>query len=98
VGLVILHLHCAVAGVSQYLLGLPLAVGFVLGAMCRRPTTVAPDGHCGRFALPTMGVLTILEGDRLGERRHRAALSFANQAVVHGRLAFRPRGRRENFS
>src|SRR3954467_10145041 len=41
VGLVIIT-TIAVAGVSHYLLGLPLAVGFVLGAVVSPPDAVAP--------------------------------------------------------
>ena len=54
----------AVAGVSYYVLGLPLAVGFVLGAVVSPPDAVAPMAIARRFALPKR-VLTILEGEGL---------------------------------
>ena len=43
---------CAVAAVSHYLLGLPLAVGFVLGAIVAPPDAVAPLAIVRRFGLP----------------------------------------------
>src|SRR6185503_1219082 len=63
VGLVIFT-TIAVAGVSYYLLGLPLAAGFVLGAVVSPPDAVAPMAIARRFALPQR-VLTILEGEGL---------------------------------
>ena len=60
VGLVIFT-AIAVAGVAHYLLGLPLAVGFVLGAVVSPPDAVAPMAIARRFALPKR-VLTIQIG------------------------------------
>jgi len=83
VGLVIFT-TIAVAGVSHYLLGLPLAVGFVLGAIVSPPDAVAPMAIARRFALPQR-VLTILEGEGLvNDATALILFSFAIQAVIMG--------------
>lgn len=83
VGLVIFT-TIAVAGVSYYLLGLPLAVGFVLGAVVSPPDAVAPMAIARRFALPGR-VLTILEGEGLvNDATALILFSFAIAAVVAG--------------
>ncbi len=83
VGLVIFT-TVAVAGVSYYLLGLPLAVGFVLGAVVSPPDAVAPMAIARRFALPKR-VLTILEGEGLvNDATALILFSFAIAAVVEG--------------
>ena len=75
----------AVAGVSHYLLGLPLAVGFVLGAVVSPPDAVAPMAIARRFALPQR-VLTILEGEGLvNDATALILFSFALDAVILGR-------------
>src|ERR1700722_1461822 len=75
----------AVAGVSHYLLGLPLAVGFVLGAVVSPPDAVAPMAIARRFALPQR-VLTILEGEGLvNDATALILFSFAVGAVTMGR-------------
>jgi monovalent cation/hydrogen antiporter len=75
----------AVAGVSYYLLGLPLAVGFVLGAVVSPPDAVAPMAIARRFALPQR-VLTILEGEGLvNDATALILFSFAVGAVTMGR-------------
>ncbi len=75
----------AVAGVSYYLLGLPLAVGFVLGAVVSPPDAVAPMAIARRFALPSR-VLTILEGEGLvNDATALILFSFAVGAVTMGR-------------
>jgi Na+/H+ antiporter len=74
----------AVAGVSHYLLGLPLAVGFVLGAVVSPPDAVAPMAIARRFALPQR-VLTILEGEGLvNDATALILFSFAVGAVTMG--------------
>jgi monovalent cation/hydrogen antiporter len=84
VGLVIFT-TIAVAGVSHYLLGLPLAVGFVLGAVVSPPDAVAPMAIARRFALPRR-VLTILEGEGLvNDATALILFSFAIDAVTEGR-------------
>jgi CPA1 family monovalent cation:H+ antiporter len=75
----------AVACVSHYLLGLPLAVGFVLGAVVSPPDAVAPMAIAKRFALPQR-VLTILEGEGLvNDATALILFSFAVGAVTMGR-------------
>ncbi len=75
----------AVAGVSYYLLGLPLAVGFVLGAVVSPPDAVAPMAIARRFALPNR-ILTILEGEGLvNDATALILFSFAVGAVAMGR-------------
>jgi monovalent cation/hydrogen antiporter len=84
VGLVICT-TLVVAGVSYYLLGLPLAVGFVLGAVVSPPDAVAPMAIARRFALPYR-VLTILEGEGLvNDATALILFSFAVAAVTQGR-------------
>jgi len=74
-----------VAGLSHYLLGLPLAVGFVLGAVVSPPDAVAPMAIARRFALPQR-VLTILEGEGLvNDATALILFSFAVGAVTLGR-------------
>src|SRR5271163_3193602 len=52
---------CAVAVVSHYLIGMPLAVGFVLGAIVSPPDAVAPLALVRRIGLPHR-LTVILEG------------------------------------
>jgi len=93
VGLVIFT-TIAVAGVSHYLLGLPLAVGFVLGAVVSPPDAVAPMAIARRFALPQR-VLTILEGEGLvNDATALILFSFAVGAVVEGQRFFAAGGER----
>ncbi|HTC84499.1 MAG TPA: Na+/H+ antiporter [Rhizomicrobium sp.] len=83
VGLVIFT-TVAVAGVSHYLLGLPLAVGFVLGAVVSPPDAVAPMAIARRFVLPQR-TLTILEGEGLvNDATALILFSFAIMAVTQG--------------
>jgi len=83
VGLVIFT-TAAVAGVSHYLLGLPLAVGFVLGAVVSPPDAVAPMAIARRFVLPQR-TLTILEGEGLvNDATALILFSFAIAAVTMG--------------
>ncbi|HEX4118525.1 MAG TPA: Na+/H+ antiporter [Rhizomicrobium sp.] len=84
VGLVIFT-AVAVAEVSHYLLGLPLAVAFVLGAVVSPPDAVAPMAIARRFALPSR-VLTVLEGEGLvNDATALILFSFAIAAVTEGR-------------
>jgi len=84
VGLVIFT-AVAVAEVSHYLLGLPLAVGFVLGAVVSPPDAVAPMAIARRFVLPSR-VLTVLEGEGLvNDATALILFSFAIAAVTEGR-------------
>jgi len=84
VGLVIFT-AIAVAGVAHYLLGLPLAVAFVLGAVVSPPDAVAPMAVMRRFVLPQRG-LTVLEGEGLvNDATALILFSFAIQAVTQTR-------------
>ena len=84
VGLVIIT-AVSVAEVSHYLLGLPLAVGFVLGAVVSPPDAVAPMAIARRFVLPSR-VLTVLEGEGLvNDATALILFSFAIAAVTEGR-------------
>ncbi|HMH64723.1 MAG TPA: Na+/H+ antiporter [Rhizomicrobium sp.] len=84
VGAVILT-AVAVAGVAHYLFGLPLALGFVLGAVVSPPDAVAPMAIARRFALPQR-ILTILEGEGLvNDATALILFSFAVGAVTMGR-------------
>jgi Na+/H+ antiporter len=55
---------CAVAAVAHWLLGLPLAVGFVLGAIVSPPDVVAPLALIRPLGLPHR-LLVVLEGEGL---------------------------------
>ena len=84
VGLVIFT-AVSVAEVSHYLLGLPLAVGFVLGAVVSPPDAVAPMAIARRFVLPSR-VLTVLEGEGLvNDATALILFSFAIAAVTQGK-------------
>ncbi|MEY4964703.1 MAG: hypothetical protein RL274_286 [Pseudomonadota bacterium] len=73
-----------VAGVLHWLLGVPLAVGFVLGAVVSPPDAVAPMAIARRHAVPGR-ILTVLEGERLvNDATALILFSFAVAAVVGG--------------
>ncbi|MET0279246.1 MAG: Na+/H+ antiporter [Pseudorhodoplanes sp.] len=55
---------CAVAAAAHYVLGLPWAIGFVLGAIVAPPDVVAPLAIARRLGLPRR-ILVILEGEGL---------------------------------
>src|SRR5579872_3998337 len=55
---------CAVAAVAHWLLGLPLAVGFVLGAIVAPPDVVAPLALARPLGVPRR-LLVVLEGEGL---------------------------------
>src|SRR5262245_40682005 len=55
---------CAVATATHYLIGLPWAVGFLLGAIVAPPDVVAPLAIARRLRLPRR-ILVILEGEGL---------------------------------
>lgn len=83
VGLVICT-TVAVAEVTHLLFGVPLAVGFVLGAIVSPPDAVAPMAIARRFVLPNR-VLTILEGEGLvNDATALILFSFAIAAVTMG--------------
>ena len=83
VGLVVLT-AAAVAWISHALLGLPWAVGFVLGAVVSPPDAVAPMAIAKRHSVPAR-ILTILEGEGLvNDATALILFSFAVAAVVSG--------------
>ena len=55
---------CAVAAVAHWLLGMPLAVGFVLGAIVSPPDVVAPLSIVRRLGVPRR-LVVVLEGEGL---------------------------------
>jgi Na+/H+ antiporter len=55
---------CAVAAMAHWLLGMPLAVGFVLGAIVAPPDAVAPLSIVRQLGVPRR-LLVILEGEGL---------------------------------
>lgn len=74
----------AVAAVAHYALGLPWAVGFVLGAIVSPPDVVAPLAVARRLGVPRR-VLTILEGEGLvNDATALILLRFAVAAVSTG--------------
>ncbi len=78
----------AVAGLLYLAIGMPLAVGFVLGAIVSPPDAVAPAAVLREVAVPRR-VRTILEGESLiNDATALVALSFAIGAVATG--AFDP--------
>ena len=67
---------CAVAAVAHWLIGMPLAVGFVLGAILAPPDVVAPLAIVRRLGVPRrLGV--ILEGEGLANDATALGLSLA---------------------
>lgn len=73
------------AALLHYLLGVPWAVGFVLGAVVSPPDAVAPMAIARRFAVPNR-ILTVLEGEGLvNDATALILFSFAVAAVEYGR-------------
>ena len=60
----VLFTTCAVAAVAHWLLGMPLAVGFVLGAIVSPPDVVAPLAIVRRLGIPRR-LIVVLEGEGL---------------------------------
>src|SRR6476620_813242 len=79
---------CAVAAVAHWLLGMPLAVAFVLGAIVAPPDVVAPLAIARRLGLPRR-LLVVLEGEGLANDATALILyRFAVVAISTG--AFSP--------
>lgn len=79
---------CAVAAVAHWLLGLPLAVGFVLGAIVAPPDVVAPLAIVRPLGLPRR-LLVVLEGEGLANDATALILyRFAVAAVGTGLFSF----------
>jgi Na+/H+ antiporter len=79
---------CAVAIAAYYLLGLPWAVGFLLGAIVAPPDVVAPLAIARRLGLPRR-LLVVLEGEGLVNDATALVLyRFAVAAIVTGAFSF----------
>jgi Na+/H+ antiporter len=75
---------CAVAAMAHWLLGVPLAVGFVLGAIVAPPDAVAPLAVARPLGLPRR-LLVVLEGEGLANDATALILyRFAIAAVATG--------------
>ena len=84
---------CAVAAAAHYLLGLPWAVGFVLGAIVAPPDVVAPLAIARRLGLPRR-LLVVLEGEGLANDATALILyRFAVAAVTTGMFSLAARRR-----
>ena len=84
----VLFTASTVAAVAHFALGLPWAVGFVLGAIISPPDAVAPMAVMRRLGMPRR-VLTVLEGESLvNDATALVAFNFALVAVATG--AFSP--------
>ncbi len=80
----VLFTAVAVAAAAHWLLGLPWAVGFVLGAVVSPPDSVAPMAIARRLAVPER-ILTVLEGEGLvNDATALILLTFAIGAVESG--------------
>ncbi len=80
----VLFTAATVAAAGHWLLGLPWAVGFVLGAVVSPPDAVAPMAIARRLVVPER-VLTILEGEGLvNDATALILFSFAVEAVGTG--------------
>jgi CPA1 family monovalent cation:H+ antiporter len=77
----------AVAAIAHYVLGLPWAVAFVLGAVVSPPDIVAPMAIARRLRIPKR-ILTILEGEGLvNDATALILFSFAVAAASTGEFA-----------
>ena len=79
---------CAIAFTAHWLLGLPLAVAFVLGAIIAPPDVVAPLAIARRLGLPRR-LVVVLEGEGLANDATALILyRFAVAAVSTGLFSF----------
>src|SRR5271167_1890150 len=79
---------CAVAATVHWLLHMPLAVGFVLGAIVAPPDVVAPLAIVRRLGLPRR-LIVVLEGEGLANDATALILyRFAVAAVSAGAFSF----------
>src|SRR6266478_5002049 len=80
----VLFTACAVAAMAHWLLGMPLAVGFVLGAIVSPPDVVAPLSIVRRLGVPRR-LVVVLEGEGLANDATALILyRFAVAAVGSG--------------
>ena len=83
----VLFTAAAVAATGHWLLGMPWAVGFVLGAVVSPPDAVAPMAIARQLAVPQR-ILTVLEGEGLvNDATALILFSFALAAVESGRIS-----------
>lgn len=87
---------CAVAAAVHYVLGLPLSVGFVLGAIVSPPDVVAPLAIARRLGLPRR-ILVILEGEGLANDAT-ALILYRFAVVAIGTSAFSTVNATETFA
>ena len=79
---------CAVAAAAHWLLGIPIAVAFVLGAIVAPPDVVAPLAIARRLGLPRR-LVVVLEGEGLANDATALILyRFAVAAVSTGLFSF----------
>ena len=79
---------CAVAAMAHWLLGMPLAIGFVLGAIVAPPDAVAPLAIVRRLGLPRR-LVVVLEGEGLANDATALILyRFAVAAAATGVFSF----------
>jgi CPA1 family monovalent cation:H+ antiporter len=79
---------CAVAAAAHWLLGMPLAIGFVLGAIVAPPDAVAPLAILRRLGIPRR-LVVILEGEGLANDATALILyRFAVAAAATGIFSF----------
>jgi CPA1 family monovalent cation:H+ antiporter len=91
VGLV-LFTTVAVALIAHYFMGLPLAVGFVLGAIISPPDAIAATAIAQRLKVPQR-IVTILEGESLvNDATALVAYRFAVVAVATGSFSLAKAG------
>jgi len=80
----VLFTASAVAAATHWLLHLPWAVGFVLGAVVSPPDAIAPMAIARRLEVPKR-ILTVLEGEGLvNDATALILFSFALGAVITG--------------
>src|SRR5438067_4936326 len=79
---------CAVAVTSHWLLGMPLAVAFVLGAIVAPPDAVAPLAMVRQLGIPRR-IIVVLEGEGVANDATALILyRFAVVAVSTGAFSF----------
>jgi monovalent cation/hydrogen antiporter len=84
----VLFTTCAVAAVAHWLIGMPLAAGFVLGAIVSPPDVVAPLAIVRRLGVPRR-LSVILEGEGLANDATALILyRFAVAAAATGLFSF----------
>ena len=89
IGLV-LFTRVAVAWLAPYFMGLPLAAGFVLGAIISPPDAIAATAIADRFNIPRR-IVTILEGESLVNDATALVAYAAGKLWCDGQLAERAR-------